>query len=289
MLLVCVCVAMGVLALDQWSKAWASAHLASPTHPLMVRAGGTRTIEQQFASLGVTPEELSAKIAARQLWLYRPLRTEEFALERGHTDAPRQLLWAGNSVGPAPRGLYLTLQDGNANVANIIRAKLRKEHLDPQDFWVMDSPIDRGDRSLALGHVAALLQREISVMTPGVELVYAENPGAAWGALRDLSDGFRTSLFAVIALIAIILLFWLVRSTPTLVVAICAGSVIGGALGNLLDRLRFSVVIDFILHAVGQWRWPVYNIADVGISAGGFILCIYLVTGARVRAASPTS
>ena len=54
------------------------------------------------------------------------------------------------------------------------------------------------------------------------------------------------------------------------------GLVLGGALGNLVDRIRFRAVIDFVDVYVGQWHWPAFNVADMAICVGAFLACIVI-------------
>jgi signal peptidase II len=108
---------------------------------------------------------------------------------------------------------------------------------------------------------------------------YVENPGAAWGLLRGLPEPVRRPFFVGISLLALALIgFMYARLQPAqrlLRVALCL--VVGGALGNLVDRVARGYVIDFI-----DWhwrndpalRWPTFNVADVGISVGIFLMLL---------------
>jgi lipoprotein signal peptidase len=115
----------------------------------------------------------------------------------------------------------------------------------------------------------------IEVVSGFARLRYVENPGAAWGLLGGLDDRVRTPLFLAIAFVAIAFLgFVLARAPsdhPMFVHALSL--IIGGAAGNLVDRLRQGYVVDFIeLHARDAWRWPTFNVADVAISIGVVLL-----------------
>jgi signal peptidase II len=81
-------------------------------------------------------------------------------------------------------------------------------------------------------------------------------------------------IFALVAAaITTALLVWLARSPPR-IVATALGLVIGGAIGNVVDRLRFGAVFDFLdLHVMG-WHWPAFNIADAAISVGVVLLLV---------------
>lgn len=112
---------------------------------------------------------------------------------------------------------------------------------------------------------------------------YAEDLGAAWGALGPLSAALRRSLNLLASLVALaFLLFLLARLPPAQAVLRLALAVLfGGALGNFLDRLLRGYVIDFIeLHwgDVAGLRWPAFNLADAAICVG-----LGLVVGQTLR------
>ncbi len=117
---------------------------------------------------------------------------------------------------------------------------------------------------------------EIRVAIEGIlNFVYVRNVGAAFGLFSSIPSAIRSPLFAVISLVAIGVIFFILRKTPELKVILPIGltSILGGAIGNLLDRIRLEYVIDFIdIH----WRhlhWPTFNVADIAITVGvGLIL-----------------
>jgi signal peptidase II len=103
-------------------------------------------------------------------------------------------------------------------------------------------------------------------------LVLVFNKGAAFSFLAG-APGWQTPFFAAIALgAAIVISFLILRHAGKKM--FCAGLalILGGAIGNLIDRLRFGHVVDFLdFHAMG-WHWPAFNIADSAISVGAAIL-----------------
>ncbi len=102
---------------------------------------------------------------------------------------------------------------------------------------------------------------------------YVENPGAAWGVMGRLPDAVRVPLFHVISLVAIgfILAFFRKLADEQRLLQIALSLVLGGALGNWMDRIARGYVIDFI---DWHWKndpslhWPTFNVADVAITAG---------------------
>ncbi len=105
----------------------------------------------------------------------------------------------------------------------------------------------------------------------GLDLTMVWNRGVTFGLLSG--DGPLNHLLLALAAgaIALFLLRWMARA-ETRLVALALGAVIGGAVGNVIDRLRFGAVVDFVdAHAWG-WHWYVFNLADAGIVCGVAIL-----------------
>lgn len=114
----------------------------------------------------------------------------------------------------------------------------------------------------------------------------AYNPGAA---LSISLGSYSRVIFSLVAVVAVVILARLYRqadvSRPGFIVAIAL--VMGGALGNLLDRLRAGHVIDFIDIGVGGWRFWTFNIADLGVSVGAVVLAWYLSRSEPAGGAKP--
>jgi signal peptidase II len=101
----------------------------------------------------------------------------------------------------------------------------------------------------------------------GLDLSMVWNRGVTFGLLSGDGPWNHLILAVLAAGIALFLLRWLARA-ETWMVAVALGAVIGGAVGNVMDRLRFGAVVDFVdAHAWG-WHWYVFNIADAGIVCG---------------------
>ncbi|MDQ3033159.1 MAG: signal peptidase II [Myxococcota bacterium] len=117
----------------------------------------------------------------------------------------------------------------------------------------------------------------IVVIEDVFELEYAENCGAAFGLLRNAPTELRTTVFGIAALAASIVLLWMfVQGRGGPFFAWSVPLVVSGALGNLIDRLRYGYVIDFI-----HWHWkdafdyPTFNVADIAITIGVVLLLIH--------------
>jgi signal peptidase II len=115
---------------------------------------------------------------------------------------------------------------------------------------------------------------------PGVfNITYVQNPGGAFGFLANLSPGMRTFIFLFISSLAVGLIFYFYMKTPQTQAWLAAGFalIFGGAIGNLIDRVRFGVVIDFLDFYIQKYHWPAFNIADSAISVGIGIFLFHLI------------
>jgi signal peptidase II len=109
-------------------------------------------------------------------------------------------------------------------------------------------------------------------VTPFFNLVFVFNRGAAFSFLSN-ADGWQRGFFIVLALAASVWIVWLLRKHSTQVLFCLALSLIlGGALGNVIDRFVYGAVIDFLDFHVLGYHWPVFNVADTGISCGALLL-----------------
>ena len=124
----------------------------------------------------------------------------------------------------------------------------------------------------------------VSVIPGFLKFIYAENPGIAFGQLQRGGSWGRWLLisFAVIAAIGVLVYFFRTPRTETRVLCACA-LLVAGIVGNLVDRLRFGHVVDFILLYAGDFHWPVFNVADMSICAGAALLAIDAFWGRERR------
>jgi signal peptidase II len=109
---------------------------------------------------------------------------------------------------------------------------------------------------------------------------YAENPGAAFSFLANASGG--RWLLVAIGIASVAMYFhWALRLRRTLPL-LGTALILGGALGNLFDRIRLGYVVDFVQwHYHDRFRWPVFNVADAWIFVGGVLLLWSFLQGAR--------
>lgn len=130
------------------------------------------------------------------------------------------------------------------------------------------------DRLAKIWMLDAFRPGETLAVTGFFNLVLVFNKGAAFSFLAS-APGWQTPLFAAIAVVASLIVSFLIYKNPNKKLFCCGlALILGGALGNLWDRLAWGHVVDFLdLHAAG-WHWPAFNLADSGITLGAGILIL---------------
>lgn len=121
------------------------------------------------------------------------------------------------------------------------------------------------------------LYQTIPVLDGFFSITYVRNTGAAFSMFADMSESYRVPFFVGVALLAVVALLYFVHSTPSSqkVVLLACGFVLGGAVGNLIDRVAYGSVIDFLDVYYGDWHWPAFNVADSFISIGVGLLLLH--------------
>jgi signal peptidase II len=113
-------------------------------------------------------------------------------------------------------------------------------------------------------------------LTPFLNLTHQENEGAAFSFLADAS-GWQRWFFIVLALGiggAIVVWLWRLRTTGQMVLSAGLALVLGGAIGNVIDRIRVGYVVDFVQVLIAGWPFPSFNVADSAITIGAALLII---------------
>lgn len=121
-------------------------------------------------------------------------------------------------------------------------------------------------------------------VAPFLDLTLVWNRGISYGLLEQDTPAGRWLLVAVTAAATVALLFWLLR-TKSLLTAASLGLVVGGAIGNGIDRVVYGAVVDFVHFHVGSFSWYVFNLADAAIVAGAAGLVFEAVRGGPIDAA----
>ena len=129
------------------------------------------------------------------------------------------------------------------------------------------------------------LHESISVIPNLLSLTYIRNPGAAFGLLAGSSNAFRMVFFGLTSIFALGLLGTILLRMPEQdwVGRVSVAGILGGAIGNLIDRLRFGEVIDFLDVYVENYHWPAFNVADSAITVGVIFLIVHFAFEKRTE------
>lgn len=170
----------------------------------------------------------------------------------------------------------------------------------------MTSPGDRSHSSiwpwLALAAVVVVLDQitkqvilgrfqpgESLPVTSFFNLVLAFNTGAAFSFLAN-AGGWQRAFFIAIALVAVVVIGWLLRRHHNeRMFSLGLTLILGGAIGNVIDRIWLGKVIDFLLFYYREWAWPAFNVADSAIFVGAALLILDSFVSGKQRPASKSN
>lgn len=124
-----------------------------------------------------------------------------------------------------------------------------------------------------------------------LNITYVRNPGAAFSFLADAPAIFRSIFFTSVTVFAIVLaLYYIAKSKieePLMIFSLSL--ILSGAVGNLIDRVRFGEVIDFIDVYISSYHWPAFNVADSAITVGAVIMILQLTRGKKKQGDSASA
>jgi len=147
--------------------------------------------------------------------------------------------------------------------------------------------LDQATKALVVG---AIKGKASVQLLPILDIVYLQNEGAAFSLLHDAGGWQRWFFIGLALIVSVVLMLWLrkLRGTEQMILAIGLSLVLGGALGNVIDRVWHSYVIDFIYFHWKDWYFPAFNVADsaITVGAGCLLLDAFYETG---KAPKPTS
>jgi signal peptidase II len=121
----------------------------------------------------------------------------------------------------------------------------------------------------------------VPVLPGFFSLTYIRNTGAAFGLLAHANPAFRIPFFVIVPIVALVAIAFIFRKIPDkdLKLSSALSLVIGGAIGNLIDRVTLSYVVDFLdFHWRYEYHFPAFNVADMAICVGVGILMLDLLT-----------
>lgn len=139
--------------------------------------------------------------------------------------------------------------------------------------------LDQLSKAAVRAYFAGHAMGEHENVTSFFNIVLIYNRGMSFGLFNG-AGGLNALLFSLVAAaIVTVLIYWLSRvESPLLAVAI--GLIIGGAIGNVIDRIRLGAVVDFLDFHAGSWHWPAFNVADSAICVG---VAVMLLDGLLLR------
>jgi signal peptidase II len=137
--------------------------------------------------------------------------------------------------------------------------------------------LDQLTKALVVHHL--VLNETVSVIPGFFDLTHIHNPGGAFGFMASVGSTLRKVVFLFFSSLAVGFIFYLYNKTPRTHPWLASGFalIFGGAIGNLIDRIRLGIVIDFLDVYVGRWHWPAFNIADSAITVGIGIFIFHLL------------
>lgn len=141
--------------------------------------------------------------------------------------------------------------------------------------WFVLAALTLGlDQLTKLAVVNTMALGQSIAVTDFLNLVYVLNTGAAFSFLAD-AGGWQKWFFTGLALLVVLLLAWMITRAPKQkIFATGASLIIGGAIGNVIDRLTIGAVVDFIDLYWRSWHWPAFNLADSAICLGAALLIV---------------
>jgi signal peptidase II len=149
--------------------------------------------------------------------------------------------------------------------------------------------LDRWTKRLAATRIA--MYAHIQVIPGFFRLTHTENTGAAFSLFADSPSHWKTEMligFSLVAMIIVSVLLWKQQQALT-TTGIALSLILGGATGNLWDRVLHGRVVDFLLFYVKQYQWPVFNLADSSIVIGAWLLIMEIVFQKPEEVNSPPS
>lgn len=126
---------------------------------------------------------------------------------------------------------------------------------------------------------AAIAQGETLTLAPFFDLVRVYNRGAAFSFLSDASGWQRWFFIVLAGAISVWLVVLIARHRAETALPLSLALILGGAVGNLIDRLNHGAVVDFLYFHIGRWGWPAFNAADSAITLGIAVILISQLRG----------
>ncbi len=132
--------------------------------------------------------------------------------------------------------------------------------------------------------VARIRLYDVIIVIPGFfNITHVRNKGAAFSILSNLPEFWRGSFFITVTIIAVAVIIALIVKTQERLPVYAFSLIAGGALGNVVDRIRYGEVVDFIQWYVKSYYWPSFNVADSAVTIGVVLLAIEMLFGTNTK------
>lgn len=154
---------------------------------------------------------------------------------------------------------------------------LLKAHPMARKGLVLAAVILVADQAVKLAVMQSLTLWERTAVIPGFfNLVHYRNPGAAFGLMDGPNLPWRDALLIGITVLAIVLILYMLLTSRQRERWLCLGlgAILGGAAGNLVDRIYLGMVVDYLDLYLGTFHWPAFNLADAAISLGAVTVLV---------------
>jgi signal peptidase II len=145
--------------------------------------------------------------------------------------------------------------------------------------------LDQITKYLIQTHVR--LNDSITVVPGFFNITHVRNKGAAFGILSTLPEFWRSAFFITVTLVAVAAISVLIIKTHERLLVYAFSLIAGGAIGNVVDRIRYGEVVDFIQWYVKSYYWPSFNVADSAISIGVVLLAFEMLFGTSAKSQTP--
>ncbi len=131
---------------------------------------------------------------------------------------------------------------------------------------------------------ARIRLHDVIIVVPGFfNLTHVRNKGAAFGILSNLPEFWRGAFFITVTIVAVAAIITLIVKTHERLSVYAFSLIAGGALGNVVDRIRYGEVVDFIQWYVKSYYWPSFNVADSAVTVGVVLLAIEMLFGTGTK------
>ncbi|MGE4240731.1 signal peptidase II [Ramlibacter sp.] len=168
-----------------------------------------------------------------------------------------------------------------ASAAPILRVAWTERARTALPWWGLAAAAVVGDFATKALVRARMVEGESLPLAPFFNLVSARNSGAAFSFLAD-AGGWQRWFFIVLALLVSAVLAWMLSAKRDRIEAFAYAMILGGAVGNAIDRFAFGSVTDFLDFHLAGLHWPVFNVADIAICVGA--LCLVAASLKATRA-----